>query len=271
MLKDWRKGLIAKIPKKGDIANCNNWRGITLLSVPSKILARIILNSIQVKIEARIRREQVGFRVNRSCTDQICTLRIIIEQCIEWNNRLYAIFVDFEKAFDSVKSENMWLLLKKCGIADKITNIITESYRQYNSQVIHAGELTEPSETRTAVRQGCILSPFLFLLVTDTVMRNTIKGKKRRIQWSLMERLIDLDFADDVCLLTGSYKDAQTELEDLRKEAQKYGLILNKSKTKTMHLNTKKQNPIFLENIALEDVNGFTYLGSIVTKHGRSG
>ena len=118
------------------------------------------------------------------------------------------------------------------------------------------------------VRQGCILSPFLFLLVTDIVMKNTIEGKKRRIQWSLMERLIDLDFADDVCLLTGSYKDAQTELEDLRKEAQKYGLILNKSKTKTMHLNTKKQDPIFLENIALEDVNGFTYLGSIVTKHG---
>ena len=110
MLKDWRKGLIAKIPKKGDIANCNNWRGITLLSVPSKILARIILNSIQVKTEARIRREQVGFRVNRSCTDQICTLRIIIEQCIEWNNRLYAIFADFEKASDSVKGENMWLL-----------------------------------------------------------------------------------------------------------------------------------------------------------------
>ena len=134
----------------------------------------------------------------------------------------------------------MWLLLKKYGIPDKITNIIKESYTQYNSQVIHEGELTEHFETHIGVRQGCILLPFLFILVMDTVMKNTIEGKKRVIQWGLMERLEDLDFADDVCLLTGSYKDAQRKLENLRKEAGKYGLVLNKSKTKMMHLNTNK-------------------------------
>jgi hypothetical protein len=49
--EDWEEGLIIKIPKKGDLSYCNNWRGVTLLSIPSKILTRIILNRIQNTVE----------------------------------------------------------------------------------------------------------------------------------------------------------------------------------------------------------------------------
>jgi len=71
---------------------------------------------------------------------------------------------------------------KKYGIPDKLINIIKESYRQYKSQVIHRGDLTEPFETYRGVRQGCTLLPFLFLLVMDIVMKNTTGEKKRGIQ-----------------------------------------------------------------------------------------
>ena len=86
MPNDWRCGLLIKIPKKGDTVNCDNWRGITLLSIPSKVFTRILLNRIKEHVNQRIRKEQAGFRPNCSCIDQINTLWIIIEQCIEWSS-----------------------------------------------------------------------------------------------------------------------------------------------------------------------------------------
>ena len=81
--EDWTEGVIVKIPKKGALGNCNNWRGITLLSVPSKILAKIIIKRIEEAVDQQLRKEQAGFRPGRGCTDQIFTLRNIIEQCTE--------------------------------------------------------------------------------------------------------------------------------------------------------------------------------------------
>jgi len=86
MPSDWRCGLLIKIPKKGDTAICDNWQGITLLSIPSRVFTRILLNRIKEHVNQRLRKQQAGFRPNRSCIDQINTLRIIIEQCIEWSS-----------------------------------------------------------------------------------------------------------------------------------------------------------------------------------------
>ena len=68
---DWNKGLIVKIPKKGDLQNCDNWRGITLLSMPSKIFCRVLLNRIEGAIDVNLRQEQAGFRRGEGCMDQV--------------------------------------------------------------------------------------------------------------------------------------------------------------------------------------------------------
>ena len=88
MPNEWKCGVLVKLPKKVDTENCDNWRGITLLSVPSKVLTRVLLNRIKEYVNLRLRQEQAGFRPNRSCIDQINTLRIIVEQCIGWPSRL---------------------------------------------------------------------------------------------------------------------------------------------------------------------------------------
>jgi len=113
--EEW-KGLIIKMLKKGDLSNCNNWRAITLLSIPSKILTRVILNRIQYTVEQHLRKEQGGFLKHRSCIDLINTLRIILEQSVEWQAILYITFIDFEKAFDSMKRKIMWSMLKEYDI-----------------------------------------------------------------------------------------------------------------------------------------------------------
>ena len=109
---EWKKGLLVKLPKKGDTTHCQNWRGVTLLVSASKILSRIILDRIKSTLDSLLRDEQAGFRHERSCTDQIATLRIIIEQSLEWNSGLFLAFIDFEKAFDSVDREAMWQILQ---------------------------------------------------------------------------------------------------------------------------------------------------------------
>jgi hypothetical protein len=83
MPNDWRCGLLIKLPKKGDTANCDNWRGITLLFVPSKFFTRVLLNRIKEHVHLRHRKEQAEFRPNRSCIAQINILQIITEKCIE--------------------------------------------------------------------------------------------------------------------------------------------------------------------------------------------
>jgi hypothetical protein len=110
-------------------ANCDKWRGITLLSLPSKVFTRVLLNRIKEHINLRLRKEQAAFRPNRSCIDQINTLRIITEQCIEWSSHLYTVFVNFEKAFNTIKREDMWKEVKRYGVPTQIVNLIKETYR----------------------------------------------------------------------------------------------------------------------------------------------
>ena len=75
---------------------------------PGKILNRILLERMREAVDAKLRDQQAGFRRNRSCADQIASLRIIVEQSLEWNSPLYINFIDYEKAFDSVDRETLW-------------------------------------------------------------------------------------------------------------------------------------------------------------------
>ena len=213
---EWLKGLLVKLPKKGDLGLCENWRGITLLSVASKILCRIILSRIKDAIDQVLRDEQAGFRSNRSCTDQISTLRTIIEQSVEWQSSLYINFVDFERAFDSVNREGLWQLLRHYGIPTKIVNMIKALYEDYTVQVIHESSFTNPFHVNTGVKQGCLLSPTLFLIAIDWVTKQALDATPRGIQWNFAQRLEDLDFADDLALLSHSLKDMRDKTTSMK-------------------------------------------------------
>ena len=124
---------------------------------------------------------------------------------MEWSSRLYAVFIDFEKAFDSVNREAMWKEVKSYGVPKQLVDLIKETYRGYMCRVVHEGSGSEPFPVRAGMRQGCILSPLMFLIVIDVVMRNVNRDRCRGIRWGLVDRLEDLDFADDLCLLPEAY------------------------------------------------------------------
>ena len=153
-------------------------------------------------VDGKLRDQQAGFRKNRSCTDQIATLRIIVEQSLEWNSSAYINFVDYEKAFESVYRATLWKLMRHYGIPEKLVKLVCTSYEGTSCQVCHEGQLSNKFNIMTGVRQGCLLSPFLFNLAIDWIMRETTTGRKDGLQWTLGQQLDDLDFADDIALIS---------------------------------------------------------------------
>ncbi|VDO68529.1 unnamed protein product [Schistosoma margrebowiei] len=145
----------------------------------------------------------------RSCTDQIATLRNIVEQLIEWNSPLYINFIDYKNAFDRVDRTTLWRLLRHHGVPEKIVNIIRNSYDGLNCSIVHGGHLTDLFEVKTGVRQGCLLAPFLFLLVIDCIMKISTCGRKHGLQWTSRIHLDDLDFTNDLVLLLHTKRQIQ--------------------------------------------------------------
>ena len=147
----------------------------------------------------------------------MATLRITVEQSIEWQSSLYINFIDFEKAFDSISREVLWRLLRHNGMHAQLVIIIRALYEGISAQVVHNGQRTQPLNMRTGVRQGCLLSPQLFPVALDWMTR-TAFDRKRGIQWTFMTSLEDLDFANDLALLSHRIQDMS--LGDTRYEGR---------------------------------------------------
>ena len=138
-------GFIIKLPKKGNLSLCKIWRGITLLSITSKVFSKVILNRISTALDPMVRKEQAGFRKGRPCGEHIFTLRQSLEQCQEWKHvRLLFKYcgiiglllnisiricitvipplnlIYFEKDFDSIHRQSILCILRHYGITCNI-------------------------------------------------------------------------------------------------------------------------------------------------------
>ena len=224
--------MIIKIPKKGSLSDCNNWRGITLLSVPSKMFCKVIIQRISQVVDVILL--DAGFRKGRGCTNQIFTLRNILEQCTEWNRQLYVNFIDYEKAFDSIHRDSLWQILRAHGIPQCIVNIIKCFHSNFTC-CVGQGDLS--FEVKTGVRQGCVMS-VQFNIAINWVFRRTVEDQRRGISWTPFSTLEDLDFADDLALLFHTRQHIQPENRDrLSIFSTQVGLTISLKKTEAMCVN----------------------------------
>ena len=130
----------------------DNWCGIRVLSALSKIIAKLILERIKEPLISTIDAEQAGLRASSSCTDHINSVRIIIEQCKVFRSKLHIVFIDFEKAFNSVHRDCNWEALRSRGIPDKIITIIKATDNDSKYRMLHKDKLSEPFEVHSRVR-----------------------------------------------------------------------------------------------------------------------
>src|SRR6218665_929203 len=135
-------------------------------------------------------------------------------------------FIDFKKAFDNVHRQSLCKIIKSYEIPQRIIDIIQNFYDGSRCAVVgHGGEVGEWFQLITGVRQGCVLSPLIFALVVDWVMTRVMSVKDAGIRWINVDRLGDLDFADDIAMFQNSWK-GMKELTDRtqKRAAAKFGL-----------------------------------------------
>ena len=171
---DWKNAIIIPLPRKVDLTDGNNWPGITLLLVPGKVFSRVLLNCMKSAVDQLLRQEQAGFSPGRSCMDQIFSLRQIIEKVTEEQKPIILVnFVDFRKSFDCIHRPALWKILELYGVPKKISTIIQKLYQESNSAVKVDGDMSSWFQVITGVRQGCILSPLLFAITIDWLLRRS--------------------------------------------------------------------------------------------------
>ena len=147
--------------------------------MPRKWFCRVILDRIRLVLEKRKQEEQAGFRAERVFSYKIFSLRNIVEQCIEWNAPL---FVDFRKAFDSIHQDILWTVMRHYGLPHKIVSIIKLFDERFECCVILKEGVSDFFEVQTGLRQRCVLSPLLFLILSDYVKRIADEGYRLGIQ-----------------------------------------------------------------------------------------
>ena len=266
----WGRSIIVPIFKAGDKLDPSNYRGISLLSVMSKLFLSILTERLKTWAEDhnKICFEQAGFRSEHSTIDHVFTLHSAIVKNVYGVGRgkLYAAFIDFKKAFDYVDRSCLWKVLLKFGVSTKLVNMFKAVYSHVCGCVKWNSMLSELFECPVGVRQGASESPTIFSLYISFAAEYIRERGLHGIQFlPNAKEIFLLLFADDVVLLSTTPVGLQNQITNLEYISKKLGLIVNTDKTKVMIF--RKGGYLtggekwFLNGEQLESVNRYKYLG----------
>ena len=248
------------IPKKGSAKECSNYHTIALISHTSKVMLKILQARPEQYMKSELQDVQAGFRKGRRIRDQIANIHRIIEKAREFQKNIYFCFTDYTKFFDCMDHNKLWKILKEMGLSDHLTCLLRNLYASQEATVRTGHGI------RKGVRQGCILSPCLFNLYAEYIMRNAgleeaqagIKIARRNIN--------HLRYADDTTLMAESEEELKSLLMKVKEESEHVSLKLNIQKTKIM-----ASGPIMsweVDGETMETVSDFIFWGSKITANG---
>ena len=186
-----------------------------------------------------------------------------MEKAREFQKNIYLCFVDYAKAFDCVDHNKPWKILREMGIPDHLTYLLRNLYSGQEATVRTGHGKTDWFQMEKGVRQGCILSPYLFNFYAEYIRRNTGMEETQAGIKTAGTNINYLRYADDTTLLAESEEELKSLLIKVKEDSEKVGLKLNIQKTKIM-----TSGPITLWQIdreTVEIVRDFIILGSNIT------
>ena len=169
----WKRSVFIPIPKKGNAKECSNYQTIALISHTSKVILKILQVRLQQYVNCDLPDVQAGFRKGRGTRDQIANICWIIKKARAFQKNIYFCFIDYAKAFDCVDHNQLLKILKEIGIPDHLTCLLRNLYAGHEATVRTGHGTTDWFPIGKGVCQGCILSPCLFNLYAEYIMRNT--------------------------------------------------------------------------------------------------
>lgn len=265
--KAWSMVLLTMLHKKGDREDPSNYRGIALVSCTAKLFTHILRNRIEgwEEVAKVLPESQAGFRKSRGCVDNIFALQSAIHlQLRLGNRRVFALFVDFKRAFDSVDHTLLWNKLFAYGLSAKILRILKNLYDAASLRVRAGGQLSREVEITEGVLQGEILSPLLFILFIADLEQDLRKCGLRGVNIDGTNDIMALLYADDLVILADSPADMNRKLTALSKYCQANSLTINADKTKIVQCRSGGANldiKFFYRKTEIETVGDYTYLG----------
>ena len=159
-------------PKERQCQKCSNYHTIALISLVSKVMLKILKARLQQYMNHELPDVQAGFRKNRKTRGQIANIHWIMEEAREFQKNIYFCSIDYAKAIDCVAHNKLWKMLKEMGIPDHLTCLLRNLYADQEATVTTGHGTTDWIQIGKGVRQGCILSPCLFNLYAEYIMRN---------------------------------------------------------------------------------------------------
>ena len=196
-----------------------------------------MIRTLQARLQQYVNHElpdvQAGFRKGRGTRNQIANIGWIMEKAREFQKNIYFCFIDYAKAFDCVDHHKLWKILKKMGIPDHLTCLLRNLYAGEEATVSTGHGTTDWFQIGKEVHQGCILSPCLFNLHAEYILRNARLDEAQAGIKIAGRNINNLRYADDTTLMAGS-EEVKSLLMKVKEESENAGLKLNIQKTKIM-------------------------------------
>jgi hypothetical protein len=222
----------------------------------SKAFGNLLRARVVKLVEPQLHECQAGFRKSRSCQDMTFTLRMLRGYANEYRVPLHACFVDLRKAYDSIDRETLWRILPLYGVSGKLLEMIKLLYVDLGAYVRISESRSERISLKAGVKQGCVLSPILFNIYLDYVVRQAMKrwnagvgvrlNRGQRHMWHdpsepsvytprsdsfIIQALL---YADDTALVATSHEELQTMMIHLEQCMREWGLTVSFEKTEAM-------------------------------------
>ena len=259
--RDEQTGVIISIFNKGDCKQSTNYRGISLLSLPGKVYAKCLERKCQKIVESKLENGLCGFRQGRSTTDQI------FEKSWEYGKDLFECFVNLEKVFDRVPRDKLWKVLREYGVSGQLLRAIKSFYCRLEVCVRVNGKQSKPFHIGVGLRQGCVLSPLLFIVYMNWIDKFSQADECATIENCKISCLL---FADDLVLLSSIESGHQLALNSYADACNTAGMKISTAKTEVFYLSRNPHQCVLQVNGAtLKQVEKFKYLGVAFTSDRR--
>uniref|UniRef100_A0A914VSR4 Reverse transcriptase domain-containing protein n=1 Tax=Plectus sambesii TaxID=2011161 RepID=A0A914VSR4_9BILA len=259
--RQWKESKTILLFKKDDKELLKNYWPICLLSTLYKTFTKIILNHLTRELDEQQPQEQAGFRAGYGTMDQIHIINQLLERCHEYKTPLVLTFVDYEKAFDSIKINAVLQAIHCQGIVDDYVALIQELNSSCSTDIMLFYRSLHILVAR-GVKQGDTISPKLFNISLEEIFRklNWSSGININGEW-----FNHLRFADNIVIVGETIEEVEEMLRELDRESARVGLRMNRSKTKWMKNHQVGEGNIKIGAEEIVGVSSYVYLGQEIT------
>lgn len=275
--QDWRLGRVVLIPKKGgNRKHLRDYRPLTVTSTIYRVFARIVKENMATWAEGSgvLTELQGGFRRYRRLEDNLFTITQCIEVARKEERSLLCCFLDIAKAYDSVPHDVLILYLEELGLPHQWLTLIRWLYSGNTVKTELNGAKSEEVTVTRGLRQGCPLSPLLYILYVSGLERRLVQSgigfslvhleEGEEVNWVLP----GLTFADDIVLMAETAEDLQKLVYICDEEADARGLRFNNKKSAVMQLVGPQEPNIgncVLNGEKIPEQDTYKYLGITLT------